>query len=199
MVVTLRIKFQQCWFFKCLRNQGILDTLFTTSRTVLYFYSYFYAEWKIVVKIFTKKLPQKCLFTLRMTRVFIKCLNEYGRTFTELFMITIQGWNELKNSYYLQVIWYWIQRVTLPTFLPQAHWLIAIGTWAAETRVCWWCQIFHKIIICIKTFLCQKDNYSSCEFWNFPIRYWQPLEKLSSLCPASGVWTGILLIRNVTP
>ena len=92
-----------------------------------------------------------------------------------------------------------VLRVTLPTFSPQGHWLIAVWTWAAETRVSGWCQNFHKIIICIKNFLFQKDNCSSCEFWNFPIRYWQPLGKLSSLHPASGIWAGIILIWNVTP
>ena len=130
---------------------------------------------------------------------FYKCLNEYGRTFTELFMITIQGWHELKNSYYLQVISYWIQRVTLPTFLPQAHWLIAIGTWADETRVCWWCQIFHKIIICIKNFFISKRQLFFLRVLEIPNLLLTATGKLSSLRPASGVWTGILLIRNVTP
>ena len=35
---------------------------------------------------------------------FYKCLNEYGGTFTKIFVITIQGWHELKNSNYLQDI-----------------------------------------------------------------------------------------------
>ena len=26
------------------------------------------------------------------------CLNDYGGTFIKIFMITIQGWHELKNS-----------------------------------------------------------------------------------------------------
>ena len=51
---------------------------------------------------------------------------------------------------YLQDISYWIQRLTLPRFLPQGHLLIAVWIWVAETRVSWWCQIFHKIIICMK-------------------------------------------------
>ena len=29
---------------------------------------------------------------------FYKCLNEYGGTFAKVFMITIQGYHELKNS-----------------------------------------------------------------------------------------------------
>ena len=29
---------------------------------------------------------------------FFKCLNEYGGTFTEIFMIMMQGWHKLKNS-----------------------------------------------------------------------------------------------------
>ena len=49
-----------------------------------------------------------------------------------------------------------VLRVTLPTFSPQGHWLIAVWTWAAETRVSGWCQIFHKIIICIKNFYFKK-------------------------------------------
>ena len=49
-----------------------------------------------------------------------------------------------------------VLRVTLPTFSPQGHWLIAVWTWAAETRVSGWCQIFHKIIICIKKFYFKK-------------------------------------------
>ena len=88
---------------------------------------------------------------------------------------------------------HWIQRVTLPTFLPQDHWLMVTWTWAMETRVSW-CQIFHKIIICIKSFFfLKKENYSSCEFWNFPHG---PQGKLSSLRPASGAWTRILLIQK---
>ena len=31
-------------------------------------------------------------------RSFYKCLNEYGGTFMEIFMIMIQGWHELKNK-----------------------------------------------------------------------------------------------------
>ena len=34
-----------------------------------------------------------------------------------------------------------------------------------------WCQIFDKVIICIKNFLLQKNNPSSCGFRNFPICY----------------------------
>ena len=49
-----------------------------------------------------------------------------------------------------------VLRVTLQTFSPQGHWLIAVWTWAAETRVSGWCQIFHKIIICIKNFYFKK-------------------------------------------
>ena len=29
---------------------------------------------------------------------FYKCITEYGGTFTEIFMITIQGWDESNNS-----------------------------------------------------------------------------------------------------
>ena len=35
---------------------------------------------------------------------FYKCLNEYDGTFTEIFMITIKGWHELKNSQYIEDI-----------------------------------------------------------------------------------------------
>ena len=77
MVVPLRIKFQQCWFFKktsfkCLQNQGFLAILFTTSRTVLYFTGIFMLNGKqLLNKTDKQNFPQKCLFTLRMTRVFI--------------------------------------------------------------------------------------------------------------------------------
>ena len=85
--------------FKCLQNQGILATLFTTSRTV--FYTYFTGIFmlngkQLLNKTDTQNFSQNCLFTVRMS--FYKCLNEYGGSFTEIFMITIQGWHELKNS-----------------------------------------------------------------------------------------------------
>ena len=50
------------------------------------------------------------------------------------------------------------------------------------------------MIICIKYFLFQKDNYSSW-FWNFLI--WWPLGKLSSLCPAFYVLFDVLYIYYV--
>ena len=57
---------------KCLQNQGILATLFTTSRTVLYFTGIFMLNGKqLLNKTVTENFPQKCLFTLRMIRVFI--------------------------------------------------------------------------------------------------------------------------------
>ena len=82
---------------------------------------------------------------------FYKCLNEYDGTFTKIFMIMIQAgmnWKTVNTSRIFSIEF----RVTLPTYLLQGHWLIAVWTWAAETRVSWWCQIFHKIIICIKIF-----------------------------------------------
>ena len=58
--------------FKCLQNQGILATLFTTSRTVLYFACIFMLNGKqLLNKTDTQNVPKKCLVTLRMTRVFI--------------------------------------------------------------------------------------------------------------------------------
>ena len=133
MVVPLRIKFQQCWFFKkhllkWLWNQGILATLFTTIRTVLYFTGVFMLNGKqLLNKPDTQNFPPKCLFTLRMTN-FYKCLNEYDVTFTEIFMITIKCWHELKNSQYGKDILHWIQRVTLPTFLPQCDSSMNLGS-----------------------------------------------------------------------
>ena len=56
---------------------------------------------KLTHKMFPKKHPQ---FSQKMFRYsqddksFYECLNEYGGTFTEIFMIMIQGWHELKNS-----------------------------------------------------------------------------------------------------
>ena len=100
---------------------------------------------------------------------FYKCLNQYVGTFTKIFMIMMQGWHELKNSQYFQDILYWIQRVTLPTLLPHGHWLIAVWTWVAETRVSWWFQIFHKIIICIKNFFISKRQLFFSWFLEFRI------------------------------
>ena len=37
---------------------------------------------------------------------FYKYLTEHGDTFTKIFMITIQGWHELKNNEYHQDILY---------------------------------------------------------------------------------------------
>ena len=98
---------------------------------------------------------------------------------------------------YLQDILYWIQRVTSPTFPPQGHWLMATWTWVMEARVLDGAKSSIKWLLAFKTFLFQKGNYSSRGFWNFPIWYWWPQGKLSSLHPASGVWTGILLIQFI--
>ena len=71
--------------------------------------------------------------------------------FYQNFHIMIQAgmnWKTVNTSRIFSIEF----RVTLPTYLLQGHWLIAVWTWAAETRVSWWCQIFHKIIICIKIF-----------------------------------------------
>ena len=51
-----------------------------------------------------------------------------------------------------------------------------------------------KYLSALKTFLLQKGNYSSYEFWNFPICYWR---HLGILCSDRGVWTGIHRIQNV--
>ena len=82
---------------------------------------------------------------------FHKYLTEYGGTFTKIFMIMIQGWRELKNNtsrrfcvefrewlcpYFYHKVTDWWQHVP-------GHW---------KQRVSWWCQIFHKLIICIKNF-----------------------------------------------
>ena len=82
-----------------MQNQGILATLFTTSRTVFYIYftGIFMLNGKqLLNKTDTQNFSQNHLFTVRMS--FYKCLNEYGGSFTEIFMIMIQGWHELKNS-----------------------------------------------------------------------------------------------------
>ena len=65
-----------------MQNQGILATLFTTSRTV--FYTYFTGIFmlngkQLLNKTDTQNLSQNCLFTVRMS--FYKCLNEYGGSF----------------------------------------------------------------------------------------------------------------------
>ena len=106
------------------RNFGHLD--FNQQNCIL-FYWYFYAEWKTVV---THKCSSKMFVYSQDDKRLYKCLNEYGGTFTEIFMITIQGYSQ-----YIQDIFYWIQRVALSTFLPQSHWLMAVWTWEAETRV----------------------------------------------------------------
>ena len=63
----------QCFFNLCVQNQGILATLFTTSRTVLYLTGTFMLIGKqLLNKSDTQNFPQKCLFTHRMTRV---CIN----------------------------------------------------------------------------------------------------------------------------
>ena len=67
-----------------------------------------------------------------------KCLSEYGGTFTELFMITIQGWHKLKNSQYLQDIYFVFNSESdFAHISTQGHWLIAVWTCVAETRVPW--------------------------------------------------------------
>ena len=148
--------------------------------------------------LLNKSDTKKCLSTLRMKRVFI---NVWMNKMVLLLKVSWSGykvgmnWKTVNPFRTFRIEF----REWLCPFLPQGHWLIAIWTWLAGTRVSWWCPIFHEIA-CIKKKLFQKDNYFSCEFWNSPICYWQsqPVGKFSSLCPASGVWTGILLIWNVT-
>ena len=76
-LLYLRIQFHQSWVFKktsfkCLQGQGILATEFTTSRTLLYFIGIFMLNGKqLLNKIDVQNFPQKCLFTLKMIRVFI--------------------------------------------------------------------------------------------------------------------------------
>ena len=122
MVVPLRIKFQQCWFFKktsfkCLQNQGFLATLFTTSRTVLYFTGIFMLNGK---QLLNKTNTQKCWSTLRMARVLINVLVNM------VVLLPNFSWSRCKvginwktvNTSRIYIL-YFIQRVTLPTFLPR--------------------------------------------------------------------------------
>ena len=78
---------------------------------------------------------KKSLFTFRMfCKIFCKYLTENGGTFTGFFMIKIQAYackeqqpESLEYSLCIQFT------MALPTFLPQIHWVIAIGSWVEET------------------------------------------------------------------
>ena len=48
---------------------------------------------KLLNKTDTKFSPKMFVYSQDDKR-FYKCLNEYGGTFTKIFMITIQGWHE---------------------------------------------------------------------------------------------------------
>ena len=103
---------------------------------------------------------------------FYKCLNEYGGAFTVIFMITTQvgmNWKTVNTSRTFRIEF---REWHCPHFYPR---VIAVWTWAAETRVSWWCQIFHKIIVCTENFFISKRQLFSCEILNFPICYWQLL------------------------
>ena len=117
---------------------------------------------------------------------FYECLNEYGGTFTEIFMIMIQGWHELKNSLFLQDVSHRIQRVNLSTFLPQNHWLIAVWTWSTETRVVWWWQIFHKLITVSSRVgippIPRKLPSFRRKFKKSPPSFWQPSKLVHVNC-----------------
>ena len=146
-----------------------------------------------------QNFPQKCLFILRMIGVFI---NVYKRIW----------WYFYQNFHDHDTRLVWIEKQLIPPgysilnsetdfayILPQGHWLMAVWTWAAETRAFWWCQIFRKIIICIKNFFISKRQLFFLWVLEFPNLLLMTLGKLSVLCPESGLWTGILLIQNVTP
>ena len=84
--------------FKCFRNQGILVIEFTISQTILYFAGIFMLNGKqLLNKTNTQTFPKKYLFALRIIRVFI---NVWMKMMVLLpkFIMTVQGWNELKNS-----------------------------------------------------------------------------------------------------
>ena len=149
-----------------MQNQGILATLFTTSRTV--FYTYFTGIFmlngkQLLNKTDKQNFPQKCLFTLRMTRVFINVWMNM------MVLLPKFSWSRYKvgmnwktvNSSRIFCIKFRsdFAYIFTPGSLTNSSW-----TWAAETRFSWWFQIFRKIIICIKNAFISKDNYSSCEF-----------------------------------
>ena len=87
--------------FTCSWNQGILAPLLTTSRTVLYFTGVFMLKGKqLLNKTDTQNFPQKCLFTLRMTRVF---LSEWI------------WWNFYQNFHDHDTRLAWIEKQLIPT------------------------------------------------------------------------------------
>ena len=137
-------------------------------------------------------VPQKCLFTLRMIRGYIN-------VWMNMVVLLLKfSWSQYKDTHNTSRIF----------FIEFREWLCP----HFYHRVTDWWQYepgrqkqgflngakFSRKLCVLKTFLFQKDNYSFCEFWNFPVCYWRPLGKLSSLRPAIGVWTRILLMQNVT-
>ena len=78
-------------YFECLENQGILATLFTICRTVLYFTGIFMLNGKQLLNNNDTQIFPKNVVYSQDDKGFYKCLNECGGTFTKIFMITIQG------------------------------------------------------------------------------------------------------------
>ena len=101
MVVPLRIKFQQCRFLKkhLLNACKIKEfwPLCLQPAELLYFAGIFILNGKQLLNK-TDTFSSKIFVYSQNDNSFFKCLNEYGGTFTEIFMIMMQGWHKLKNS-----------------------------------------------------------------------------------------------------
>ena len=54
--------------------------------------------------LFDKFFP-KIFVYFHNNKSFYKYLTEYGGTFTKIFMITKQGWHELKNKYLQDILY----------------------------------------------------------------------------------------------
>ena len=67
------------------------------QQNYIIFYWHFHAE-QLLKKTDTQSFSQKIFVYSQDDKSFYKCLNEYGGTFTKIFMITKQGWHKLKNS-----------------------------------------------------------------------------------------------------
>ena len=91
------------WPHSLLLVEILIVILNQTAVHVLYIYFLFLNESRSIIKkmaainvtllttLNKQSLSQKSLLTLRMVRVFCKYLIETSGTFTELFMIKIQG------------------------------------------------------------------------------------------------------------
>ena len=135
---------------------------------------------QLLNKTDTQNFPQKCLFTLRMITGFINVWMNM------VVLLPKFSWSQYKDTHNTSRIF----------FIEFREWQYEPGR--QKQGFLKGAKFSRKWLSVLKAFLFQKENYSFCEFWNFPICYWLPLGKLSSLRPASGVWTRILLMQNVT-